>query len=327
MQRATIILILSLLVLGCQSKATTETVRPLPVRLAYTPQPDCALVHLAAAKGYFLEEGVLLQPMVFGFGKQALAAVMEGKADLATSAETPFVFAALDGRPISLVASIFTSWKNNGIVARGVANPSDLRGKRVAYTPGTTSEMFLDAFLMAHRMAVQDVTLVPLAPDEMPPALARGEVDAASTWNPTLKEAATGLGTAGRVFLDPYIYTETFILSGSRSYVNANQELVRRVLRALLKAEAFASLHPAEARTLMAAASKLNPELLRESWNESKFRVSLDHSLLLALEEESRWALRRKLAPQAPMPNYLDYIDARPLREVKPEAVEINVKR
>lgn len=327
MQRAAIILILSMLTLGCQSKPAADTVRPLPVRLAYTTQPDCALVHLAAAKGYFQEEGVLLQPAVFGFGKQALDAVLEGKADLATAAETPFVFAALNGHQISLLASIFSSGKGTGIVAKGLATPAELRGKRIAYTPGTTSEVFLDSYLMALRIARSEVTLVALAPQQMPAALGAGEVDAASTWNPTLKEAATVLGAAGKVFFDPYLYTETFVLAGNRSYVNANQLLVQRVLRALLKAEAYASLHPSEARSLVAASLKLSPELLREFWNESRFMVSLDHSLLLSLEEESRWALRRKLVPEGEVPNYLEYIDARPLREVKPEAIETNIKR
>lgn len=327
MQRAAIILILSLLVLGCQSKTPAEPVRPLPLRLAYTTQPDCALVHIAAAKGYFLEEGVLLQPNLFGFGRQALAAVIEGKADLATVAETPFVFAALNGKRISLVASIFTSWQNNGIVARGLTSPPELRGKRIAYTPGTTSEMFLDTFLMAQRIERSEVTLVGLTPQQMPAALAAGEVDAASTWNPIMKEAATGLGAAGRVFYDPYLYTETYVLAGNRSYITANQDLVQRVLRALLKAEAFASLHPAEARTLVAATLQLSPELLGEFWNVSRFRVSLEHSLILLLEEESRWALRRNPVPKAAMPNYLEYIDVRPLREVKPEAIKINTRR
>uniref|UniRef100_C6DZG3 NMT1/THI5 like domain protein n=1 Tax=Geobacter sp. (strain M21) TaxID=443144 RepID=C6DZG3_GEOSM len=327
MRRAAIVLILSLLILGCRSKTPAEPVKPLALRLAYTTKHHSALVHLAAAKGYFQAEGVLLQPMLFEFGKQALAAVSEGKADLATVSETPFVLAALNGQRLSLVASIFTSWKNNGIVARGLASPRDLRGKRIAYTPGTTSEVFLDSFLMSLRIARQEVTLVALAPQQIPAALAAGEVDAASTWNPTLKEAATGLRGAGSVFFDPYLYTETFVLAGNRGYVDANRELMQRVLRALLKAEAYASKHPAEARTLMADAMKLTPELLAEFLDESRLRVSLDRSLLLSLEEESRWALRRKLAPEGAIPNYLEYIDVRPLQEVKPEAIEINIRR
>lgn len=323
MQRVAIILILSLLVLGCQSRTTADALHPIPVRLAYTEQPDCALVHLAVAKGYFQEEGVLLQPVVFGFGKQALASVIEGKADLATAAETPFVFAALEGEPVSLVASIFSSGKSNGIVAKGIAIPAELRGKRIGYTPGTTSEVFLDSFLMATRIARHEVTLVALAPQQIPAALSSGEVDAACTWNPNLEQAAKGVGAAASVFFDPYLFTLTYVLAGNRSYVNASQDQVRRVLRALLKAEAYASQHPSEARTLVAAALKLSPELLGEFWNESRLKVSLDHSLLLSLEEESRWALRRKLVPQGHMPNYLDYIDARPLQEVKPQAINI----
>jgi len=326
MVRAALFLLMSLTAAGCQQFPPAEAVLPVQVRLAYTTQHDCSLVYLAVAKGFFRQEGVVVLPQIHSFGKQALEAVLEGKADLATVAETPFMFAALRGGKVSIIASIFSSEKNHAIVAcrrRGVAGPNDLRGKRIGFTPGTTSDIFLNSFLSANNIAMHEVIPVPLKPDQMVDAIMAGEVDALSTWNPLLKVIARRLGKECSVFYDQHIYTETFLLAGSTPYIDQNQVAVRRVLRALLKAEEFASQHPMEAKALIADALKVAPDILSECWNEGRFRVALDHALLITLEDETRWAVKHRLAPDIEMPNYLEYIDFRALYSVKPEAIDI----
>ncbi len=64
------------------------------------------LVVVAAANGYFRHAGleVTLQP--HASGKAALEAVFVGKADLATAADTPLVFAIVSGRPLLIVATM-----------------------------------------------------------------------------------------------------------------------------------------------------------------------------------------------------------------------------
>ena len=327
MVRTALVLLMSLSAAGCQQSPPPEAVvLPVQVRLAYPSQHDASLVHLAVAKGFFREEGVIVLPLIHSFGKQALEAVLEGKADLATVAETPFMFAALRGEKVSIVASIFSSGQNHAIVAsrrRGVASPGELRGKRIGFTPGTTSDIFLDSFLSANSIAPHEVIPVPLKPDQMLDALMAGEVDAISAWTPTLKIIARRLGKECSVFYDQDIYTETCLLAGSTPYIDQNQVAVRRVLRALLKAEEFASQHPMEAKALIADALKVAPDILSECWNEGRFRVALDHALLITLEDETRWAVKHRLAPDIEMPNYLEYIDFRALYSVKPEAIDI----
>jgi len=328
MLRVVSLLTFLLLVMGCQKPPLSESERPLPIRLAYSTQIDCALVHLAMAKGFFREEGVVVQPTILSYGKQALEAVMAGEADMATVAETPVMFAALRGERISIVASIFSSKMNHAVVAnrsRGVSRIEELRGKRIGFTRGTTSEIFLSYFLVANNIEASEIIPVDLNPDQMQNAILTGEVDAVSAWSPHLKVLARRLGNNGTAFHDPDIYTETFVLAGRPVFVEQNQEAVRRVIRALLKAEEFASQHPTEAQALLAGPLKFSPEILRECWKENLFRVSIDHALLITLEEETRWAMKHHLAGDATMPNYLDYIDSRALMAVKPEAVNVKV--
>jgi NitT/TauT family transport system substrate-binding protein len=89
--------------------------------------------------------------------------------------------------------------------------PGDLKGKRVGFTPGTTSDFFLDAFLTANGLTRQDIQPVALKPDEMQDAMIAKKVDAVSTWNYPLTLIAQKLSSDGIVFYDQQIYTETHI--------------------------------------------------------------------------------------------------------------------
>ncbi len=300
------------------------------MRLAWANLHDCSLVQLAAAKGFFKEAGLAVQVLPCGYGKEALQAVLDGKADLATVAETPLMFAVLGGQKLSVIGSIYTSNKKNGIVARrksGISAPGDLKNKRIAFTQGTTSHIFLSSFLTANHLAMDEVTPVDLAPEQMQEAILSGRVDAVSTWDPTGKIIAERMGTEGVELNDPHIYTETFVIAGHSSFVNGNQEAMRRMLRALLRAEEFAVRHPQEAQAIVFADLKLSPALVAELWGEGSCTVALDHALILALEEETRWAAKHRLAKNVQMPNFLEVIDPRPLLSVKPNAVDPQVLR
>jgi ABC-type nitrate/sulfonate/bicarbonate transport system substrate-binding protein len=160
------------------------------ITFAYSTAPNAALVHIAFANGYFSEEGLDATPQLHVFGKLALDAVMDGKADLATVAETPFVFAVMNGRKITTFAVIETSNRNEAIIARqdrGIAKPSDLLGKKIGFTLGTTSDFFAYSFLLFHGIDEKQVRRIGMDPDEMAEALGTGKVDAVSTWNPYLR--------------------------------------------------------------------------------------------------------------------------------------------
>lgn len=124
--------IIALTVTGCQPQKQAGS--PEKITIAYATLPNSALVHIAFAKGYFTEEGLDATPQHHAFGKPALQAVIEGKADIATVGDTPIVFAVMNGKKILTLAVIQTANKNKAIVARrdqGIAQPSDLKGKKI----------------------------------------------------------------------------------------------------------------------------------------------------------------------------------------------------
>jgi ABC-type nitrate/sulfonate/bicarbonate transport system substrate-binding protein len=321
-----IIMAIALAVPACRQQSPQQTGVPGKITLAYSITPSAGLIQIAFAKGYFDQEGlnVLAQPHTFG--KLALKSVFDGKADLATAADTPIMFSVMAGKKTSILAVVQTSNRNTAIVVRkdrGIAGPSDLKGKKIGVTKGTTSDFFLEIFMTVHRINRNQISLIDLRPDEMTEAINTDRVDAATAFNPTLAQLQLKLGKMGLTFYGESIYTEYFCLAAQQDYVHKHPEAVRKVLRALVKAEAFVRDHPEESRGLIAEFTKVDKALIDKAWADLNFRVTLDQGLLVNLEDQTRWAIKNNLTDKGVMPNYLDFIYMDGLQAIKPEAVRI----
>ncbi len=324
-----IMIILATLTMGGPLTACSRTKpagRAEKVIFAYTVLPDSALAQVATANGYYLNEGLAVTPQVHQIGKEALQAVLDGKADFAAVAETPVMFAIMRGDRVSILATINVSNKNMAIVARkdkGISTFQDLKGKKIATTFGTIGEFFMDSMLIANGISRQDLNTVNLPPEKLQDALTNGDVAAISTWNPILVGAQKKLGDGAMTFYGEDVYTQTYNVVTTQEYVLKHPDNVKKLLRSLVKAEEFIRQDQAEAQKIVADSSRTDLKSVEETWSANNFRVALDQSLVLALEDESRWAIRNKLTGAIRVPNYLDNIYFDGLKAVKPDAVRI----
>jgi ABC-type nitrate/sulfonate/bicarbonate transport system substrate-binding protein len=310
---------------GC-SKREKYAGPPEKITIAYSTASNAVLVYIAFAKDYFRDEGLDAIQQPHPFGKPALKAVIDGKADIATVGDTPIVFAILSGEKIATIAIIQTSNKNEAIFARrdrGITQASDLKGKKIGLTLGTTGDFFADSFLLGHGVDRKDVKFINMVPDEMAGALASGKVDAVSTWNPILIQLKKKFGNKGTILFGESLYTELFCVAAREEYVKKNPLMIRKVLRALIKAESFAQQHPEESRRLVADFIKTDKALLDEVWDIFTLQVALDQTLIADFEDQTRWAVKYRSTIHREIPNYLDFIYVEGLQAVKPEAVRI----
>lgn len=317
---------------GCEKPPVTagtsgSTPARQKVTIALVNQPQSTLIFVAMKKGYFSDEGLDVQPLLQSFGKAALQTMIEGKADFATSAETPIMFSILRGDGIFVVANIETSTANDAVVARvdaGISKPADLKGKRIGFMPGTTIDFFLDSFLTAQGLTRQDITPVPLKPDELLDALLAKKADAVAAWNYPLTQIKRQLGAQAVTFYDRQIYTEHFNIAAMQDFVRKNPQTVTALLRGLVRAQAFVDGHANEAQDIVAEAIKVEKDLVEEVWNVMNYQVRLDQSLTITLEDETRWAMKNKLTDQTVMPGYASFIYVDALKAVKPGAVRMD---
>jgi NitT/TauT family transport system substrate-binding protein len=299
---------------------------PEKVIFAYTVLPDATLAHVAQRNGYYLQEGLDVTAQVHQIGKAALQSVLEGKADFATVAETPVMFAIMKGEKIAIIATINSSNRNMAVLARkdkDILVPHDLKGKKIATTFGTIGEFFMDTLAVTNGLSRKQMNVINLPAETLQDALISGKVDAISTWNPILIQAQRKLGDGGIAFYGEDIYTQTYNVVATQEYIRKNPLQVKKILFALIKAEEFVGRNPAEAQKIVANASGTDMEALRRVWPGNTFRVTLDQPLVLALEEEARWAIKGGLVRKANIPNYLNFVYLDGLASVKPAAVRI----
>jgi NitT/TauT family transport system substrate-binding protein len=309
---------------------TTPAPRVTPldaVTIATTvPYAGVCPILVAQENGYFVHEGLNAKIQPESSGKASLDAFMHGRADLGTTGDIPVMFAAMRGQAVVVVATIFETDKDMGIVGRkdrGIVGTADLKGKRIGVTLGTTGQFVLDAFLNRKKMGGSDVTLVNLQPDQLAAALVNGEVDAVVAWEPILGTLVTRLRGNAAIFYSNGVYDAVYDLAGSRAYVSSHPEIIKKVLRAAVRGAQFCKDVPDSAASIVARAMSADAGALRRAWSSYRFDVVLDQALILALEDETRWAIRNKLTAGTDMPNYLNHVYFDALDSLRPSAVTI----
>jgi NitT/TauT family transport system substrate-binding protein len=311
---------------ACSRKEQMPAVPREKVTVAYAMLTEAALALVAQAKGYYREEGLDVTIHQHSYGKLALEELLDGKVDFATVAETPVMLAILNGEKISILATIQNSQMNHAIIARkdkGILSPQDLKGRKIATTLGTTADFFMDGYLASQGISRQEMQVVNLKPAELQHALVNGDLAAVAAFYPFLHETQKILGDKGITFYDKDIYTSTFNMVTRQETARNNPDRIRKMLRALVKAEAFVRGNPLAAQKIVAEVTGMDPVIVHDIWANSSFEVELDQALILVLEDESQWAIKRRVASSRDVPNYLDYIYFDGLTAVKPAAVRI----
>jgi NitT/TauT family transport system substrate-binding protein len=285
-----------------------------------------SLIHIAEEKGYFLEQGVDMEIKGYPTGKAALSATFEGEVDIGTVADTPIVANSFKRSDFAVFATIVDSAQHAKALARKDRNinaPEDLIGKRIGTTIGTTAHYFMTTFFIINNMNLGGVEIVNLKPKEMVNAIVNGDVDAIFAWEPNIYKAKEILGNNAILLPSKVGYEATFNLVSNNDFIENNPELLKRVLKALAKAEGFIKDNREESVAIIASRLESDRKEINELWDGYKFRLSLSQNLLLTLEYEARWYIRGKLTEATEAPNYLDYIYLDALKAVKPEVITV----
>ena len=298
--------------------------RAEPLKLAAARGPVSLLVYVAEAHGYFREEGLDLQLRECSSGRDCHRLLSEGQVDVATAAELVVTLNAAAQPDHAIFATLSASSHQIKLVARrsvGGATPAGLRGKRVGTVVGTSAQYFLHRWMVFHGLEPRDVEVVALAPDRIALALRRGDIDAAAIWEP---HASAAIADGAFELPNPRVYTQFFSLVAARPTLAPRERDVKRLLRALLRAQRFVADSPSRAAGVLVERLKLDPQLALAQLREHDFRLRLDQALVSTMSSQQRWAAAEGLvAPTASRGPATPPIDAEPLRRLEPGAVTV----
>jgi ABC-type nitrate/sulfonate/bicarbonate transport system substrate-binding protein len=316
--------VLILSAVGCRPEAERQPQStPLKITLAIQPAPYSSLIAVADEKGFFKEAGLEVKINSYPSGFDALTAMMRGEVQVSTVADIAFASTMNEDPSLRVIAAIGTS-SGSEIVARkdrNIREPADLRGKRVGYSPGTSSPYFLHSFLLIHHISRTDITAVAIPAERQAEAVVTGEVDAVSAFEVYAFAARKELGE-NAVSWDSQNTLGYQWLLVTRKSSTQSPEATKRLLKALIMAEEFAVNHGEETRSIIARKWNIDPELTRYTWGGTRLFVSLNQSIITAIQSYVKWNMADKGKTGDP-PDVLMHIDARPMEEVDPRLVTI----
>ncbi len=299
----------------------------VPVDVSYSPFEPTALVWIAQDQRFFSDNGLSVTFHEYDTGPEALDAMLRGEVDLAVGVgEFPMVGKVLQQTQARVLASIDRS-EIIGLVARkdrGISEAADLEGKKIGTTRGTVAEFFLGRFLEINGLDMRDVTIVDLkTPKEWVDAVATGKVDAVATAEPHATLAAERLGENAIVWSAHGGQPMFGLVVATHEWLATRSEVAERFLRALAQAEDYAAQNPVEAQAIVQKALGLAPAAMPAVWERNQFAVTLDQSLVAAMEDEARWLISKDLVSVPSVPDVMLYLWDAGLIEVRPEAVDI----
>lgn len=292
--------------------------------IALNLSPISGIAIVAIEEGIFEKNGLSITQSNFTSGKQALNSVLGGAAQIATTAEAPTTAAAMAKQPIAFLARMeYSDLKTLTTASSTIATPGDLKGKKIAFTAGSGSEVYTMALLAKAGLTTDDVELVNLRPQDMLPAMVSGSIDAYNTWEPhisngmkTLSGNAVQLDTSG-------VYSETFNIVVMQDYLEANPELINTFLVSLIEAEGWMKANPDQAIEVVATVVGMPVADLAAIWDDYVFEVVLDQRQVDVLTAHAQWRLDSSNHPDgATMPNFTTVIFPEPLRAIDPARVK-----
>ena len=299
-------------------KAETLTIAAVPTELN-------ALVYIAEDQKFFVGNGLQVSLKDYDSGATAAAGMLNAEGDIALTAEFPIVRHVFNKRDIISFGTV-TKYENTYIIWRndsGIRTIQDLKGKRIGVTLQTISEFYLGRALELNGINIQQVTLVDTKAPESEKTFINGRVDAIATWEPWVNQINQRMGkelSTRPLQSGQYAYWN---LVSTTHWVKEHPNMLRRLMKSLVQAEDYIVTHQAEAKAIVRKRMNFDATYMDIIWPRYQFSLSLDQSLITAMEDEARWMIKNNLSSEKAFPDFTNHIYVDALKAVKPGAVKI----
>ena len=251
----------------------------LTVLLDWFINPDHGPLYVALEKGYFSEEGLVVEFVEPADPNDPPKLVAAGKAPLAISYQPQQHIQVSEGLPLVRIGTLVSTPLNSLVVTEDspIKSIADLKGKKVGYSVGGFEDALLSAMLAKHGLTLDDIELVNVN-WSLSPSVISGQVDAVigAFRNFELNQMDIE-GHPGRAFyveeegVPPY---DELILIANKA--NLDDPRFPKFIRALEKGVQFMINHPDESWALFIKdREQLNDELNRRAWKDTLPRFAL----------------------------------------------------
>lgn len=228
-------------VANTEGTSAQETVK---LNVAYMPNYASLWSILTAMdKGFFAEEGLEITLWEFADGPSEITAMEGGSIDLAYIGHGAHKLAINGQAEIFLPSSVHSTDRIIVLPSAGINSADELanlKGKKVAYNGGSSSQTALEGALKVAGLTMDDIEAYEMDAVNMVASMMSGDVDACTAWNPysvqILKECE---GAKELEFATDSVNLASWICLPK--FAEENRDVLVRFTRAMLKAMDFAS--------------------------------------------------------------------------------------
>jgi len=299
-------------------KVETVTIGATPIELN-------ALIYVADERRFFTNNGVRVVFKDYDTGVAAVDGLLKGEVDIALTTEFVIVGKSLQKQAVLDLVTIDKTMLFYIIARadRGIKTTADLKGKRIGVPRQTITEFYLGRMLELNGMRIQQVTMVDTKASDPAGAIAGGDVDAVVTWEPHVTQIKQQMGNTVIIWPVQSGQVSYWSVVSVPGWINQHPHLVRQFLKSLVQAEVYIPLHPKEAKAIVKKRLKYDDAYVAAIWPQHEFSLSLDQSLIAAMEDEARWIIKNDLTRERTIPDFTNYIHIDGLKAIKPETVNI----
>lgn len=268
-------LVLSLLGTLAAARVSAQVAASTPKEIRVGYQKSGVLV-IARQRGVLERQlgalGVTVRWIEFTAGPPLLEAMNAGSVDLGAVGDSPPIFAQAAGAAVVYVAGAPI---NNGqaiLVKSGspIHALGDLKGKRIAFTKGSSAHHVVIAALEKAGLGYGDITPTYLNPADAGAAFARDAVDAWAVWDPFFAIAEKSQDARVLVNASDVAKTYSFYLA-NRDFAARHPKVIVAALGGLAEAAAWAEGHRTEVAAALAAVTGVSLEAQTIAANRASF--------------------------------------------------------
>jgi sulfonate transport system substrate-binding protein len=223
---------------GGSGAGSTGAGAPIELRIGYQRGGIWSLLKAQQTLEKYFGTRAKITWTLFPSGPPLLEALNANSVDIGSAGDTPPIFAQAAGTPLRYVASQSSNGAGSAIIVpkdSAVKGVADLKGKKVAFTKGSASNLLIVRALRKFGLDYKDIEPVYLQPPEARAAFQGGSIDAWVIWNPFLEAAKQELGAREIINGADVSRTKGYILARD-TFVDQHPEVVRELIDQAQKA-------------------------------------------------------------------------------------------
>ncbi len=244
-------------------------------QLDWLPGGDKAPIYVCIEEGFCADAGLEISIEPGRGSSEAVTKIATGTSDIGSAGIGALMAAvATEDVPVTAVMSIFNMGPHAFYTTTesGITSLADVKGKSIATSPFTSSNVYLPLVLADNGMTEADISLTKSDPGALGPLLMTGRSDAIIAWLTDVSRYEGQAAEAGKDLVilpwaDAGLELYSAALVASDSFLTDRPDVAKRFVMAFKQSLEFAYANPdAAAAAVAAQVPELSAEDVKGSW-------------------------------------------------------------